>query len=698
VSFVGVDGEGVTDAFGQHRYVLFGVGEDQIEDPEGLDWRDVFEFLYRHYKPATAFVGFFLGYDFTQIIKTLPEDRARILLTKEGRDKRKHRIPGKPPHPVEFDGWQFDVLTMKRLRIRPKRCQCEYATCDCKGKAPWMYVCDVGSFFQTAFVNVIDPKGWNAGTEVVTTEEFATIKAGKEKRASATLDDEMRLYNRLENVVLSRVMATLDKGFHEIGIHLSASKWFGPGQAASAWLEKIGAPKRKDLEDVVPRRFREAAKAAYFGGWFELFAHGHIPGTSHEYDINSAYPTIIASLPCLQHGEYSFGNGLPGEIGEKDLVLVYANVWSPGMPDTNAAKPQCVGSMLHREDDGSISRPYATEGWYWWHELQAAVKAGMVKPQFNRGNGLQRIHRWVKYVPCDCPPPMREIAGLYIKRLEVGKNSPLGKAAKLVYNSAYGKFAQSVGTPLFGNAVYASLITAGCRKQILEAIETHPKGRSDVVMVATDAVYFLNRHPGLRVTPALGDWDYKERFNLTLFKPGVYWDDETRERIAAGNGAHFKARGFKASDFIGSIARVDREFDGWRDKPPESYSFGVYRNWPIVEFPTAFTMTTALQALMRNDWSMAGKVETGVVLKQDSVPSSKRDGIRLYDYEGRQLWRSQPLYGIGWEGTKAIWSKSAPYKESFGMDDPFSYESREVMGVQQDGNTLDLIRWVLSGE
>ena len=343
LSFVGVDGEGMT-VKGEHRYVLFGVGEKQIEDTDGLRWSDVFEFLYSEHedrgKRDTAYVGFFLGYDFSQIFKTLPEERARMLLTKAGRQARAHRElkwgtlqrkgrPGMPPHPVEYDGWQFDMLGMKRLRIRPKACDCEVPSCKCEGKPSWMYICDVGSFFQSSFLKVLDPKGWADGTQVVSPEEWQTIETGKENRSTAILDDEMRFYNRLENVVLSRVMGTLNAGFRNIGIHLSPKQWFGPGQAAQTWLKNEGVSTREEIGGIVPLRMAEAARASYFGGWFEIMMHGRIPGVTHEYDINSAYPSIIAKLPCLLHGKYSYGDGLPPDATGNVLTLVYGNVVSP---------------------------------------------------------------------------------------------------------------------------------------------------------------------------------------------------------------------------------------------------------------------------------------------------------------------------------------------------------------------------------
>src|ERR1700704_5024609 len=558
VNFVGVDGEGISLPDGSHSYALFGVGNVQIQNSMGLQWDEVFDFLYGLYRPRTAFVGFYLGYDFTQIFKTLPEDRARMLLTAEGRLLRKHRIAGKPPHPVEANGWHFDVLGMKRMRIRPKACGCSVVTCKCT-HPPWQYVCDVGHFFQTSFLTAIDPSKWPSGREIVTRDEYELIRIGKENRSEAiAVDDDMRMYNQLENDVLCRMMRVVDEGFHAIGVHLTSSKWFGPGQAAQTWLKKIQVPTGEQIREVVPDAFLEASRCAYFGGWFEISVHGIVPGISHEYDVNSAYPAIIANLPCLLHGRYSIGEGIP-DTHPGDLCAVYARILAPGMP--GAAITQRLGTMLHRDPHGRILRPLATQGWFWWDELQAANRARLVKRLDKHRK--QRILHWVKYEPCNCDPPMAAISDLYLRRLEVGKNTPMGKGARLVYNSDYGKFAQSVGDPIYGNPVYASRITSGCRTQILEAVGTHPDGMSAVCMVATDGVYFMSPHPSLPISSKLGEWDHAEKANLTLFKPGVYWDDATRERIANGKSAAFKARGFKASDFIRQIESVDDTFIAW---------------------------------------------------------------------------------------------------------------------------------------
>lgn len=695
--FIGVDGEGITLRDGSHRYVLLGIGDDQIEDPGGLHWTDIFDFLYSKYVPRTAFTGFYLGYDFTQWLKSLPESRARRLLTIEGRAGRKSTSPALRGKylPVDIDGWQIDMLGHKRFMLRKKPCECMTVKCE-HPKGPWQYICDAGPFFQTSFLNVINPENWQK--PILSQREYDTIVAGKELRSTAVLDSDMRRYNALENEVMSRVMHDLNDGFQKLEVNLAPSQWYGPGQAAQSWL-KGRAPKREEVQDVTPDWFADAARASYFGGWFEIMAHGIIPGVSHEYDINSAYPYIISQLPCLLHGTYERGAGKPPTIGGREICLVRATVWGAA-PRAQSGR-RYVGAMLHRDSQGRISRPVVSEGWYWLHELEAAQKAKMVSRIT-----ADRFHEWVLYRPCDCLPPIRSTKHLYQMRLDVGKKTSLGKSAKLIANSEYGKFAQSIGLPQFANPVYASLITSGCRTMILDAIGTHPKGKSNVLMVATDGVYFIDPHPLLTVGKGLGEWEHNERRRLTLFKPGVYWDDDTRDKIAAGEHASFKARGVSARDFSKLIAQIDKEFQSWGTNVPttdptlsSSSPSTDSSHFPSVSFTSSFAMVTALQALVRNDWESAGTVNTAKPLTQDSNPADKRQGIYLdHPNGGRPIYRSEP-YTAGrnakWRhaGNMSEWDfiteedfSSVPYEKKFGMEDPFSDESEQAFGVSPDEN------------
>lgn len=676
VSFCAIDGEG--SGRDPSKYVLLGCGQEQISDPEGLGWKSCFEFLYAQFqsKPkGTAFIGFCLGYDFTQILKSMPEERVRMLITSEGIAKRKHRVPGREPHPVEYDGWQFDILGTKRLKIRPKLCGCFYPTCKC-AKASWMFICDTGGLWQTSFLNVIHPRNW--ADPVCTDDEYNDIARGKDARDSAELGPEMRRYNRLENELLERATSRVRDGFEAIGVHLSPKQWFGPGQAAQEWM-KGRLPERGVWDDAIPRFYREAAQASYYGGWFEIFCHGYIERDVYEYDINSAYPATIRGLPCLLHGRYSHGS--EGDFPKSDYCIVRCRVTGAGLGKSvyegGSGESVYIGSMLHRNSKGGISRPRITEGWYWWSEIQACVGAGLVRDV--------KVYEWVNYEPCECEPPLRDMEDLYRRRLEVGKDTVLGKACKLVYNSAYGKFAQSVGNPRYGNPVYASRITSECRSTIVRAIGSHPDGLASVAMVATDAVFFLTEHRGgLDVSSGLGAFDRVVRRKLTIFKPGVYWDESTREDIRRGRAPKFKARGVNARDFASRLAGIDGAFREWK--------VGEEKEWPAARFKSTFSMVTCLQAIRRGDWTQAGR-KVDVEPLQDSDPREKRSGL-WWDGEWG-VWRSEPLESV-WSDERDDWEcVSKGYEKKFGYDGEIGEDAKEQWGVNDDGNVADLIRWVL---
>jgi hypothetical protein len=668
--FIGVDGEGSGDGK-DHKYVLLGVGQEQIANPDGLSTQEIFEFLWECFleNPSAAFVGFFLPYDFTHWLKGLPSNRAWYLYTPEGiaRRKRKSNRGSFAPFPVMWEGWEFDLLGNKRFRLRRE------------GSSSWLYVCDVGPFFQTSLLSVLDPRKWPE--PICSDAEFRTLESGKSARSGAVLDADMRKYNALENEVLSRVMVRLEQGFRSIGVRLRRDQWYGPGQAASAWLKALGTvPRSQGLREFVPRDVLTSyAPWTYYGGWFEITAHGIIPGITHEYDINSAYPYIIAGVPCLEHGRWT--------IGKLDTVPVGGYTLAHA---TCIGSSRRSGSMPHRDDDGNIARHQETTGWYWLHEIQASIRAGFTDQV--------TIHEWVNYAPCTCPPPLRAMADLYEHRIRVGKDTPEGKSSKLVYNAAYGKFAQSLGgrEAPWANPVYASLITAGTRCMILDAIASHPSGSDSLVMVATDAVYFREEHTRLALSGQLGQWSHETHDRLTLFKPGVYWSDATRKAIQDGKSPAFKARGISARDFAQRITDIDSHFALWSSEhtPSECDPNGNRESgFPCVEFPSRFSMVSAKQAITRGKWHTAGQLGhsepvgdcqgcNGAHLVQDADPVIKRHTGEWAD-------------GVYWSRPHRGWPEtdSSPYSKEFGqIFDP----EESGIGLTEDGWTTDNIAAIFS--
>lgn len=641
VQFIGVDGEGVTGPDGIHRYVLFSVGDYALHDNGGeLSFDDILSHIWTVHdeQPNAAFVGFYLGYDFTEWTKSLPEHRARMLYTDEGKAKRSRKASGGNtiPFPVRWGHWEFDILGMKRFKFR------------LRGSTEWVYVCDVGPFFQSSFVKAIDPSKWDS--PICTEEEYAIIVEGKARRSDAEFDRTMIRYNETENMVLAKLMNRLNAGFVSADVRLNRQQWMGPGQAAQAWMKNIACPTGDEIRETVPSEALEMAIASYYGGWFEIFGHGHIPGLSYEYDINSAYPYIISQLPCLLHGRWE--NGM-GDVPDAPYIL--ARVYYQGSDNR-------VGGMPFRTRQGNIRRPSQGIGTYWVHELEASISAGLIDSF--------EIFEWWAYWPCDCEQPLGSIRDLYQKRLEVGKNSPEGIALKLVYNSAYGKMAQSVGQPRYANPLYASLITAGCRTQILQAIASHPTGTKDLLMVATDGVYFRTPHTGLTLSgTTLGEWDETEKKNLTLFMPGMYWDDKSRAAISSGGTPVLKSRGVNAGDLARVITAIDKKFRRFD---------GV--TFPTIELKVNFAMVSPKLALARGKWDTCGMVMEDGKRTLNAFPGTKREPWSLYQDNG--VWWSYPH-----QPPEAVESK--PYDRRFGGN------TDEIL--TPDGDDLSLLSEALKG-
>ena len=651
--FIAIDGESVWngDSF---DYCLLSCGANSIHrNGDPLSLHEIFDFLYgqflelRHNNPREklAFVGFFLSFDFTMWLRQLPEERARMLFTAEGIAKRQRKVkPELGPFPVQWRDWEFDLLGDKRFKLRPKP--------DKHEKCPkWMYICDTGPFFQTSLLNAANPKKWPAG--LIDKADYDLCVEGKSHRGDAGFDQKLIDYNLAENRILSAMLSEYERGLHQIGIKLNSNQWFGPGQCSSKWLSTTPSPPSKEVKEL-PEALLQAARASYYGGRFEVFQHGHIPGETHEYDINSAYPAAMVTLPNILRGEWR--NTGPRKSLPKCLSLVRGHF----------SGSSTIGALPYRTTKGRILYPKATSGWYWSHEIAATQRAGLI-------DSIEIEEVW-QFYPTDDHAPLAGIGGLYDLRQKVGKESSEGKALKLVYNSAYGKMAQSVGAPKFANPFYASLITSGCRTKILQAIASHPNPVDDLVMIATDGIYFRSPHDGLPQSENLGEWGHNIKRNLTTFLPGIYWDDSTRERLASGQGIALKSRGISGGDLANRLTELDELF---RQLPKT----GIF---PELDIPIRFTYLSLKQALIgRNPldrsesrWPDAGKPLSGKIKHIKSCPSDKRDThcpiasdtirFNAHDYPGQD---------------------STPYKKGFGMFDETASEIlRDLASI--DGSSI----------
>lgn len=521
--FIGIDGEGGgTDELGRQNYLLLHAAYHQgrqrfhrelFNDNTPLSPPDCMDFILA--LPANAIiVGYFFGYDATQILKGLPLDKLKDILAD------REIVPGVSPW-TYWKNYAIDYRPRQYLRIA--------RVVDGTGGRPFVLkgssrtVNEVGGFFQKSFVESL--KSW----EIATPAELERIAAGKERRSEfVTMTEIERAYCASECVLLAKLMETFRETCRDAGI--LPQNWRGAGTLAAALHRQHETPRRRDLS---PRKegLADMAINAYYGGRFEVMHIGHIPGPVYEYDICSAYPAAMLDLPCPLHTTW---RRFRHEPPHPDRQLFVAAVDFTHDPDA----PLCCFPFRRQ---GRLFWPRIGSGTYWSPEIMAADRMGA---------GITLRGGWYAVRKCKCHP-YDWVRELYAYRQQIGKGAK-GYPIKLGLNSLYGKFAQRQGEAPYRDMIAAGLITAITRAKLLNACH----GRENaIVMLATDAVF--SREPlQLDFGTGLGQWEADERKGgLFIVMPGVYWEP--------GSDRLPKTRGIPRSQIIARRNDFETLWNDW---------------------------------------------------------------------------------------------------------------------------------------
>ncbi len=567
--------------------------------------------------------GFAFGYDCTQILRELEQGRRKDLFV----DKRLDRY-GNPTdiHALRarksdytYINDQFGVVYLPGKYLRICRLERRMTTNPGDGlqwstlhpvKGSVRTIWETFGFFQKKFSIAL------ADFDIGTPAERKLIQRNKAERASfARMTRGVRDYCKLECALEARMMETLRAACTACGI--KPADWSGAGRLAEAMHRDHGTMTKQRLHTWVPSGVLGFAQAAYYGGRFECVHVGRIRKPVYEHDINSAYPAAMLKLPCLEHGtwEYCSADQISELYRRDPKALFVAQVAFDHSRNSNG--PLCG---LPFRKGGSLSWPMKGQGVYWSVELRSAARLG-ARYQFGTG--------WRYVTRCECVP-FDWIKPLYEARIRMGK-STAGKPIKLGMNSLYGKLAQRVGNPRFGNFIWAGLITAHTRAALNEAIATAP---SDIVMIATDGVYSLSP---LEVPngKGLGEWEtYLEKpaclhkEGLFLLQPGLYWGPNLK--------AVLKTRGVSPGFFAHHAVRskVERAWAKYAQAGDQSAKPPVV---PIkLRLFGGIRLSTA-----RGDFYLAGK------WLDSRLPKSHQNHLAPKEFSFD--WRRKRGFGV-WEG------------------------------------------------
>lgn len=498
---MGLDGEGKT-VDGHHRYTLLCCAGENFRASVGNGERELtslecLEFILsipNRYRVA----GFCLGYDWTLILKDLPNKTLYELF----RPELRHGENG--PKPRFWKGYKLNLAGKAKMMIGRK------------GGKHQVTVWDVFGFFQGSFVSAL--KKWSIGT----TEQVKRIQAMKRKRREFDQlpFEQIRAYCFEECCLLAELMTELDQA-HEAA-DLKLKSWYGAGSTASVLLQKLGV--ESSLGEP-PDAMILPIHQAFFGGRFEHSLIGPQKGPIYGYDISSAYPYALTRLPCLCHGRWSLTR--EKKRAQRAAIALIHYGFAPAV--SSSCRTRAWGPLPFRRKNGNIIFPLASAGgWSWGVEYWSAERFDP---------SLKFREAWVYETDCKCRP-FAELAEHYLTRLEWGKEGR-GIVLKLGMNSVYGKLAQSVGSHRFRSLIWAGMVTAHCRGQLLDLMALHKNPRR-ILGVATDGLYTTERvkppaPPGALGAKPLGGWECTEYSELFFIQPGVYFQptgtiEKTRSR------------------------------------------------------------------------------------------------------------------------------------------------------------------------
>lgn len=595
-----IDGEGKTRPNGRHDYTLLSAmwptGKRCIEGSK-LSLEQCLDFIL-DLPDQHVYLGYGLSYDTNMWLLDMPNDAVDELLD-TGQTRYK----------------QYSIDWVER----------KYMTIRAYGKSRTVY--DVLAFFQVPFVSP-DPAIVKGACDAWLPQfaadlDFVRLMKGLRGNFQNVPDDEIQRYTYIECDLLGQLMRKFIDALK--ASQLRPRALYGPGALAAAALEKYRV---KQHMAPLPDALQTLARTAYFGGRFDAAVFGWLEDC-YQYDIRSAYPHQIRSLPCLKCATFAYRGTSYDVLMPRDYGLYHVE-WRVD-PDAR------WGPFPHRTPQGLIYYPYEGAGWYHASEVTAALT------MFG-SDAIKVVEGWDLVRSCD-HVPFDFVVSLYAlrKELESSGNVDQGIVIKLLLNSLYGKLAQQVGrrknqAPPFQCFFWAGAITAGTRAQILDILTTDA---DNVISIATDGIV-ATEELDLLLSEELGDWECKPLTTFAQLSNGVYHAVDTK-------GKHIdRARGLGRG--VLDFSKTGTLYKHWKKTRGMGTELTAYR---YMAKPRFVTLREARNRLDRNAvkcrWLTEERSLNLAPQRRFPMPDSRlfrqdRLGTHLYSYADYGAEReSQPF-------------------------------------------------------
>jgi hypothetical protein len=435
--------------------------------------------------PGAAHVWFSADYDVNWILRELSWPELITLAVK-----------GK----VEWDGYTIEHIPGKIFKVAKDGIR--------------VRIDDCFSFFRQRYDKALYKY------DISTGDIRQKISAGKDNRSEFywTDIDEIREYWGLELVTGCALMTKIRLMCLGAGF-AGMNKWYGPGALAAYSLKQN---KVTEYMAESPPKVKAAALRAYAGGWFERFQCGLYNGPVWTADINSAYVYAMSLLPNLAKGHWEYTRTNLVDRARSCKFGIFRCKWQV---DFNGYLRACQGipfPLFHRDRDGTIKRPFASDVWLWNPEAANASTTPFAT--------LTEGWIFIEDDPDDYP--FNWVATMFDTRLAMqAAGDPSEKILKWALASYYGRVAQRKGwnkksnaPPMFHQIEWAGWITSKCRAMIYRAA-IDVAARGGLVSVDTDGIIstvpFIDLQNG--EGNQLGRWKVEEYTDMIYIQNGVYW-------------------------------------------------------------------------------------------------------------------------------------------------------------------------------
>jgi len=297
----------------------------------------------------------------------------------------------------------------------------------------------------------------------------------------------------------------------------------------------------------IDRHILEAAYNSYSGGRFELIQRGFFDSI-YTYDIKSAYPFQMSKLIDYNLGTWNKTKKFVEDAYSgfyKCKISFFHPVFSPFMQRLDNLNTYPIGTFTQ---------------WLTQNELAFILK-NFNDVEIKVLEGYYFIENYEKF------PFKEEILRLYDLK-ENAPNKEIRQVYKIVLNSLYGKFIQTIGQKVgkIFNPIYASEITANTRLMLLEAAIKQP---DKIIGFSTDSIHSqvsLN----LDIGKELGKWELDFKGKGVIIMSDIYslWDNELNKDKAKKS----KFRGFRISKLDKDLYDILNSLD-----MNTEYNYSIFR-------------------------------------------------------------------------------------------------------------------------